>query len=150
MNPVALRRAALADLPLVLSLDQQIFAGGAYSEQQWSSEFNSPAVSILIAVVGEDPVGFCSVAKAGDDCEIRKIAVLPQNRRMGIARELLRGAFQAFGHSIGSRCLIDVAAHNDQAIKFYEAEGFIELARRKRYYADGDDAILMQKILSVL
>ncbi len=150
MKPIGLCKATLADVPRVLSLDRQIFADAAYSGAQWQSEFNSSAVSVFIATVAEKPVGFCSAAKAGDDCEIRKIGVLPQNRRMGVARELLFGALREFGQAKGSRCLIDVAAHNVQAIKFYEAEGFIEVARRKRYYSNGDDAILMQKILSVL
>ena len=48
------------------------------------------------------------------------------------------------------RCLIDVAADNSTAIAFYARQGFVEIARRRKYYAHGADAIVMEKILSVV
>lgn len=93
-----------------------------------------------------------SAALAGDELEIRKIGVIAGSRRRGIAGELLA---EVIGRMHGvyptlRRCLIDVAADNSTAIAFYLRHGFKEIARRRKYYAHGADAIIMEKILSVV
>lgn len=94
--------------------------------------------------------GFVSAALAGDEFEIRKIGVIARARRRGIAQKMLT---QVIAHMQGEnpalhRCLIDVAADNSTAIAFYARQGFVEIARRRKYYAHGADAIVMEKILS--
>lgn len=87
---------------------------------------------------------------AGDDLEIRKIGVVAGARRRGIAGELLAAVFARM-HGIYPtlrRCLIDVAVDNSTAIAFYARQGFTEIARRRKYYSHGTDAIVMEKILS--
>ena len=43
--------------------------------------------------------------------------------------------------------LLEVAAGNAAALAFYGAEGFTEVARRRHYYRDGSDAVVMQRAL---
>jgi [ribosomal protein S18]-alanine N-acetyltransferase len=38
-----------------------------------------------------------------------------------------------------------VRADNLAAIAFYRREGFAEIARRRSYYVDGTDAVVMQR-----
>ena len=40
--------------------------------------------------------------------------------------------------------LLEVAATNDAALRLYAAEGFTEIDRRRRYYRDGADAVVMR------
>lgn len=148
MNHEIIRVATPADLQLVRQLDLAVFGAEAYNEQQWNSEFGEASVAIWVALAAEKAVGFCSAAIAGDDYEIRKIGVLPEHRRFGVAKQLLNSASDLAATLLmrNARCLIDVAANNTGALTFYARLGFKEIARRKRYYANGDDAILMQKI----
>ncbi|RYJ01809.1 MAG: ribosomal-protein-alanine acetyltransferase, partial [Acetobacteraceae bacterium] len=37
---------------------------------------------------------------------------------------------------------------NAAALALYRAAGFEEVGRRRRYYADGDDALVMRRVLS--
>lgn len=93
---------------------------------------------------------FVSAALAGDELEIRKIGVIAGSRRRGIAGQLLAEVIDRM-HGVYPtlrRCLIDVAADNGTAIAFYLRQGFSEIARRRKYYAHGADAIVMEKILS--
>ena len=41
--------------------------------------------------------------------------------------------------------LLEVSARNTGALAFYGAEGFTEIARRRRYYRDGADAVVMER-----
>ena len=56
----------------------------------------------------------------------------PPGALVGVARA--RGATRAF---------LEVRATNSAAIALYREAGFRETGRRTRYYADGDDALLM-------
>ena len=44
----------------------------------------------------------------------------------------------------GARMLLEVRADNTAALAFYAAEGFVEIARRRRYYRDGTDAVVLR------
>jgi ribosomal protein S18 acetylase RimI-like enzyme len=43
--------------------------------------------------------------------------------------------------------LLEVSAANVGALGFYAAEGFGEIDRRRRYYRDGTDAVVLQRVL---
>jgi ribosomal-protein-alanine N-acetyltransferase len=43
--------------------------------------------------------------------------------------------------------LLEVRADNAGALAFYLAEGFAEIDRRRRYYRDGADAIVLELLL---
>lgn len=85
-------------------------------------------------------LGYISVSSTGDDLEIRKIAVEKESRRTGIAQQLFQSACPA-----SVRILIDVAGDNESALAFYRALGFSEQHRRRKYYASGADAIVMER-----
>ena len=42
---------------------------------------------------------------------------------------------------------LEVAEDNADARKLYTSLGFVEVGRRKRYYANGDDALVMRVAL---
>jgi ribosomal-protein-alanine N-acetyltransferase len=90
--------------------------------------------------VAADPhlAGYVVIRPAGDAVDLMRIAVAPAARRRGLARALL-GAVRS-----DVRLLLEVSADNTGALAFYAAEGFVEIARRRRYYRDGSDAVVME------
>jgi [ribosomal protein S18]-alanine N-acetyltransferase len=43
--------------------------------------------------------------------------------------------------------LLEVSARNTDALAFYAAADFVEIDRRRRYYRDGSDAVVMRRSL---
>ena len=43
------------------------------------------------------------------------------------------------------RIMLEVRASNASAITLYEKFGYVKISVRKRYYADGEDADIMEK-----
>lgn len=83
------------------------------------------------------------------DVQILKVAVLPEMRRRGIARELLArvaGDARNLGASTSS---LEVRASNLGAQALYERLGYESLGKRPRYYSDGEDAVIMKGPLPV-
>lgn len=88
-------------------------------------------------------VGYAGGWVVDGDAQILKVAVVPDMRRCGIARELLSrvaGDARNLGASTSS---LEVRASNAGAQALYERLGYKSLGKRPRYYSDGEDAVIM-------
>ena len=74
---------------------------------------------------------------------ITNVAVLPDYRRLGIARALLRESEAAFSEMKAIR--LSVRASNDPAIQLYKSFGYRLIDRREQYYTGGEDALVFEK-----
>jgi ribosomal-protein-alanine N-acetyltransferase len=135
---VIVRRAGEPDVPALVRLEQALFGPDAWSEQSVRAELSGPRRTAVVACAPE-VVGYAVTAEAGDVSDLHRIAVHPAYRRRGVARLLLAEVRPA-----GRRLLLEVSALNEAALAFYAAEGFTEAGRRRAYYRDGSDAVLMQ------
>ena len=84
----------------------------------------------------------------GGEAEILTIAVAPAARRQGLGAALLAAALQGAVLRGAAAMFLEVAAGNAAALALYRAAGFAEVGRRRRYYADGGDALVMRRGLS--
>jgi ribosomal-protein-alanine N-acetyltransferase len=84
---------------------------------------------------------------AAEDAEVLTLAVVPAARRQGIAGRLLQKAKALAASRGGSALFLEVATSNAAALALYRREGFVEVGRRRRYYADGSDALVMRATL---
>ena len=74
-----------------------------------------------------------------DGTELLRIGVAPSGRRQGLAKSMMMELV-----AMSQRILLEVSDSNRAAISLYLGCGFKEIARRKRYYADESDCIVMQ------
>ena len=82
---------------------------------------------------------------SGDEYELYAIGVLPNLRRWGIGRELLKSAFKRESEGDPLSVFLEVRRNNAAAIRFYEDFGFQIVGSRPEYYRDPtDDAVLME------
>lgn len=136
-----------SDLAAVVDLERRTFA------QPWSAglfvrELRLPFSKIVVARPTEATertvVGYvCRWLKA-DEVEIQNVAVHPDWRRRSVARSLVRNVLVEAAQSGAERALLEVRCHNHPAIHLYRSLGFVETGTRRRYYADGEDALLME------
>jgi ribosomal protein S18 acetylase RimI-like enzyme len=62
-----------------------------------------------------------------------------------VARALLDAALRDETAGGVRTALLEVRASNLAARAFYASSGFVAVGRRSRYYADGEDALLMTR-----
>ena len=75
------------------------------------------------------------------------IAVLPRHQQKGIGYALMREATQAMVNYKAKECYLEVRESNLPAVGLYKKLGF-DIARTiRKYYADGENAIVMTKKL---
>ncbi len=108
------------------------------------AQLGSPGVFGLL-----EPAGGMVLARvAADEAEILTLGVAPDARRQGIARGLLRAAGEHAAAKGAAALFLEVSAANLPAQALYAAAGFTEVGRRRRYYADGSDALVLRCLLS--
>jgi ribosomal-protein-alanine N-acetyltransferase len=79
-----------------------------------------------------------------DEAEVLTLAVAPSVRRQGLATALLRAARAQVSACGGNAVFLEVAAGNAAALALYRREGFVQVGRRLRYYADTSDALVLR------
>lgn len=85
-----------------------------------------------------------------DEAELLTLAVVPAARRNGTGRRLV-ARFATEATRRGARtAFLEVAADNRPALALYAATGWRDAGRRRGYYGDGVDAVIMRKALNRL
>jgi ribosomal-protein-alanine N-acetyltransferase len=125
-----------------------IHAAAFSSEEVWSAT----VIALHIGLPGGfgfiDPRGGMILARTiVDEAEILTLAVLPDARHQGLGRDLLRAAMRKAAMTDAHSMFLEVAEDNSPARRLYASQGFTEVGRRKRYYANGDDALVMRAAL---
>ena len=139
--PVAIRSAALNDVPAILAIEQPAPGAAHWTSEQYNKLVNSGVV--LVAEAAGQLCGFvCAQAVAGD-WEIENLVVSAEFLRRGIANELVRELIRRAKSEPASAMLLEVRESNLPARGLYEKHGFCEVGRRRVYYTDPvEDAVL--------
>jgi ribosomal-protein-alanine acetyltransferase len=101
----------------------------------------------LLGLRGDDAtlVGFASGRLLAGTAHVLRLTVDPMLRRRGHGRALL-DALVAWAAAEGAdEVTLEVRAGNAAAVALYAGAGFAVVGRRPRYYADGEDAVLMTR-----
>jgi ribosomal-protein-alanine N-acetyltransferase len=139
---VRLRRLVENDLPQVLEIEQASFP------LPWKAEFflkelHRPHGWSWVAEKEGTIVGYLCGWFVVDEGEILKMAVHPCYRRCSVGKFLVEEAIIIAGQR-GVRTLhLEVRVSNVTAIALYKLCGFHEVGSRRRYYENGEDALLM-------
>jgi [ribosomal protein S18]-alanine N-acetyltransferase len=129
------------------SLESVLFGADAWSEAAVLEEVAGPGRHAVVALDGDEVEGYAVTMCSDDLVDLQRIGVRPDRRREGIARTLLE---ESLAHALeqgATRMLLEVSAENTAALAFYAAADFVEIDRRRRYYRDGSDAVVMRRSL---
>ena len=142
--PAVLREAVPADDSAVLDLEHEAFGADAWSPAVVADALEGEGRQVLVADVDGQVVGFAVLGVAGEVADLERVAVHPARRRTGLATTLLARVQDGAREAGAVRLLLEVSTANDGARAFYAARGAVELDRRRRYYRDGSDALVLQ------
>ena len=115
----------------------------AWDEGAMATLLATPGCFAVVAGAEPEGLGLALARVAADEVELLLIGVPPRMRRRGVARSLLAElADEAI--SRGARSLfLEVSVSNGPALALYRGAGFAVVGRRRRYYPDGGDALVL-------
>ena len=110
------------------------------------AEENKKIVGYLMCriEVGLASIGLGGLIRKG---HVVSIAVLPEGRRKGVAKDLMNAALIGMLYYKAKLCYLEVRVTNDPGVSLYKKLGFEVSRRLKGYYSDGEDAYVMTKKL---
>ncbi|HLO29716.1 MAG TPA: GNAT family N-acetyltransferase [Anaerolineales bacterium] len=141
-----IQTASLRDLGALRRLEQACFEKDAWPLLDLIAVLTWPDVIKLKAVNDGEMIGFVAGdPRASEGATwIATVGVDPRYQRRGIGRALLRACEEK---TKLPRMRLTVRISNNGAISLYEQEGYHSVDIWKRYYNDGEDGLVMEKIL---
>ena len=134
------------DLAEIARLDKDIFPD-FWTEEMWSSEFKRGDFFGFVATMAENIVGYICGTALFEEGELPKVAVKKDCRGLGIGGKLVDTLLEKMREKGVKKVFLEVRVSNSSALKLYLGKGFEKLRERKRYYPDGEDALVMRKFL---
>ncbi len=134
----------------VLAAIHAAAADEAWGATEMAGLLSSPGVTALIAETEAAPCAFVMIRVAADEAEILTLATLPDRRREGFARGLVRAASDLARGVKARRLLLEVAEDNVAARALYADLGFEPVGRRPGYYVRAGgamDALILSRDL---
>ena len=146
---ITYRNANSMDIPVLVSLDKELFPYSPWSSGQYREEISAPTRRFIVAVdEGLSVIGYAGVfAPGGAEADILTVGVIAQHRGQGIARELMAGITKWAIDQGSIAMMLEVKTDNAAAIGLYESLGYSKLNIRKDYFGSGLDALVMRKEL---
>jgi ribosomal-protein-alanine N-acetyltransferase len=146
---VNIRRATVDDVGPVTVLEEEVFPGDAWTLESVTEEVTGPHRHAFVAARdGDTVVGYVVAMQFDEVVDLHRIAVVPEERRTGVARALLAAVLEGGLTGGARRMLLEVSDTNEGALRFYAQAGFEEIDRRPHYYRDGSDALVLQLTLT--
>ena len=141
MSGVRLERLRWWHVEALLPLEAELFADEPWSARLfWSDLGQVDTRHYVVALDGDDVVGWAGLCDYPDEAWVQTMAVAPAAQGRGLGARLL-GALLAEAERRRQRVVsLEVRADNGPAQRLYERHGFTLVGVRRGYYRGGVDA----------
>ena len=140
---LSFRAMTIDDISEVHKIESELFTD-PWPKHSFKTEVQQKNISFpFIAEQNNTIVGYIICWYYRDELHIGNIAVVPEKQHQGIGSFLLKSIFEYFMEY--KRAYLEVRESNKIAINLYQTFGFEVIFRRKAYYPNGEDALVMVK-----
>ena len=141
----------MSDLDGVLAVERASFGADSYDRKLFAELFEKCGRLFLVAATRAGVRAYIVAATAVRRdmlcAELVSVAVDPAWRGQGIACALMLGTLRRLRLRHVSRVTLAVRPSNWRARELYAKFGFAKLRKTRRYYEDGEDALVLLKVL---
>lgn len=137
---------AISDLDQILQIEAQTF------KTPWKRDFfeydlHQPNRYCLVAKHDKIILAYAHIWHFADEMQLVNIAVRKEHRRSGIGTKLINEIIRIAKEEKCRSIILEVRISNVAAQLLYEKFGFRSIFVRKRYYPDGEEALVYKKSL---
>ncbi len=135
-----------SDVDRIVDLYKDNFADG-WNKNMLESAFNSGRFICLGMEEDNKLIGIISCSVTDYDADIEGITIANPFRRNGFAKALLGLLEVKLKQKNIEKVFLEVRESNISAKNLYANAGYKQISVRKKYYSDGEDAVIMAKEL---
>jgi ribosomal protein S18 acetylase RimI-like enzyme len=149
MNECVIRPAVMADLPLLVSLENDCFDSDQLSRRSFKWMITKAKALLLVAEQQQNIVGYVLLLyhQGTSLGRVYSLAVAAEYRKHGLAARLMSEAEQKALDNGRSFLRLEVRPDNAGAINLYKKLGYDVFDIVSDYYEDHADALRMMKVL---
>ncbi|UXR87857.1 ribosomal protein S18-alanine N-acetyltransferase [Staphylococcus felis] len=134
---------SVEDVPAVTDIERVSFMGSSWTIDAFYHEILENNFAHYFIMEYENKViGYCGIWIVVDQAQITTIAIEPNYRGLGLGQLMLKYVMN-FASAVATLMSLEVRVENRTAQYVYEKLGFEYGGRRKNYYGDGEDALVM-------
>lgn len=130
------------DIPQVVLLEEQ-FLGETLGTEMLENELENEFMCFLSAKDSKKVLGYIGAYVINGELEILNFVVDGLLQRTGIGTLLFNGLLNRYPDA--KTVVLEVREQNEKGINFYKKNNFNVISKRKHYYKNGDDALVMMK-----
>ena len=134
-----IRKAQINDINRINELG--LILDDAFIKKNDLNKYISSEIYLLhVLEINNNVEGFILATKLYENIEILYIIVSEKYQKCGYGKELINSISDNNSH-----ILLEVRSSNKNAINFYQHLNFTTINVRKKYYDNGDDALIMER-----
>ncbi len=134
------------DIPKIAALEKVCFSD-PWPQEGFLAAFSSPFFQGVLIEEDGEIIAYACESVLFEDAEIENVAVAPDFRKRGLGRTLME-SLESVALRLGAeQSFLEVRVSNEAARTLYQKFGYEPLRVRKKYYSDGEDALVMKKVL---
>lgn len=130
------------DIPQVVLLEEQ-FLGETLGSEMLENELENEFMCFLSAKDSKKVLGYIGAYVINGELEILNFVVDGLHQRRGIGTLLFNELLNRYPDA--KSVVLEVREQNEKGINFYKKNNFNVISKRKHYYKNGDDALVMMK-----
>lgn len=141
--------ASVVDAGELAALEGNFPVRERWSVDAWRAELRQADRRAWVARHGGMVVGAALFQVVAETADLHRIVVDPGYRRAGLARQLMAAGLSWAADEGATRVVLEVRPDNQGAVELYRGLGFVEISRRRDYYAPGVDCLVMSRDVEV-
>lgn len=130
------------DIPQVVLLEEQ-FLGETLGSEMLENELENEFMCFLSAKDNKKVLGYIGAYVINGELEILNFVVDGLHQRTGIGTLLFNELLNRYPDA--KTVVLEVREQNEKGINFYKKNNFNVISKRKHYYKNGEDALVMMK-----
>lgn len=143
---MTLRQWKYTDIAKVAEFEEKQMFPDRWTYNQLAESFLSDKFKgFLLETDDGEIVGTIALNFGLDEADLVNVLVAARLRKTGLASTLMQTALAECEKIELNKLFLEVRESNVPAIRLYEKFGFEKISQRKKYYKDGETAIVMRK-----
>ena len=142
---ILIKEISSVDIESCFDLDSKTIS--LWSKKQWDDEFKKEGMKIFGLSYSNFFIGACALQIVLDEGQLNFFAINNKFRRQGFGTHLMKFLIKKCEKLKINKILLEVSESNHSAESFYNHFDFNTVGIRKKYYNNGSNALLKEKIL---
>lgn len=139
----AISSANLSDIATIEKQNSQ----NPWSLKTLENTLNNKTIMAKNILKNNKTIAYVFISQVIDESELLNISVSQNHQRLGLATQLLNECEKELKQKKIHKLFLEVRKSNLFALNLYKKLNFKQYSTRKKYYTNGEDALLLTKIL---